>query len=164
MIKTLQTIKRRLRDVKGFTLIEAVAVLIILGVIAVIAISRTMSTDEVQLISEMNTLKGHLRFAQYKALNDVSGTKWGINVAGSSYTLVKQVGAGSATNPMILPGETSYTHNFGSSVTANVTGDNPILFDEWGRPGSNTAIATSITTVSMGSKTINIKPDTGFIP
>lgn len=157
MIKTLQTIKRRLRDVKGFTLIEAVAVLIIFGIISAIAISRTMSTDEVQLISEMNTLKGHLRFAQYKALNDLSGTKWGINVAGSSYTLVK-VDSSGTTNPLILPGETSYTHNFGGGVTASVsTGTNPVLFDEWGNPGEAKI-------VTMGTQTINIENETGFIP
>jgi len=157
MINHRQTVKRYFGNNRGFTLIEAIAVLIILGIVSAMAISRGMATDEVQLLSEVNTLKGHLRFAQYKALNDLPGVQWGINVAGSSYALVK-VDASSSTNPLSLPGESSYTHNFAGGITASVTGSNPILFDEWGSPG------TSAITVSVGGKMINITPYTGFIP
>lgn len=157
MIRKRKTVKEYLGNGRGFTLIEAIAVLIILGIVSALAISRGMATDEVQLQSEVDTLKGHLRFAQYKALNDLPGVKWGINVAGSSYTLVR-VDSSGTTQPLSLAGESSYTHNFAGSITAAVTGSNPILFDEWGSPG------TSAITVNMGSKTINITPYTGFIP
>jgi MSHA pilin protein MshC len=157
MISKRQSIKGSLINCKGFTLIEAIAVLIILGIVSAMAISRGMATDEVQLQSEVNTFKGHLRFAQYKALNDLPGVKWGINVAGSSYDLVKY-DPGSNTTHASLPGETSVTHTFAGGITATVTGSNPILFDEWGSPG------TTAITVNVGSKTINITPYTGFIP
>jgi prepilin-type N-terminal cleavage/methylation domain-containing protein len=157
MIGKKQTVKGSLRNSRGFTLMELIAVLIIIGIVSAIAITRSTITDDVQLQSEVDTLKGHLRFAQYKALNDLPGTRWGINVAGSSYDLVKY-DPGSNTTNVWLPGDSSVTHTFAGGVTAAVTGSNPVLFDEWGSPGA------SATSVTMGSKTITITPNTGFIP
>ena len=163
MIEKRQTIKERLRNSNGFTMIEVISVLIILGIVAAMVISRGMSTNVVKLQSEVDVMKGHLRFAQYRAMNDIAAnvdTKWGINVAGDTYTLVK-VDTSGPTSPLNLPGESSGTpasHTFANGVTASVTGDNPILFNEWGSPGANA------TTVTVGGKTINITANTGFIP
>jgi hypothetical protein len=96
-------------------------------------------------------------------MNDIAAnvdTKWGINVAGNTYTLVK-VDTNGTTSPINLPGESSVTpasHSFANGATASVTGDNPILFDEWGSPGAN------VTTVNVRGKTITITANTGFIP
>lgn len=162
-MKIRKLFKKQLMNNRGFTLIEVISILIIVGIVAAMVISRGMSTNVVKLQSEVDVMKGHLRFAQYRAMNDIAAnvdTKWGINVAGNTYTLVK-VDTSSTTSPLNLPGESSanpQSHTFANGVTASVTGDNPILFNEWGSPGANA------TTVTVGGKTINITANTGFIP
>lgn len=158
MIGKGQAIQSRLKTSNGFTMIEIIAVLIVLSIITAVIISRGMTSDEVKLQAEFNTMKGHLRFAQSRAMNELPGIRWGINVAGASYTLVRfETSTNTATNPMYLPGESSATHYFTSGITASVTGSNPVLFDEWGSPG------TAVTSVSVGNKVINVTPNTGFI-
>src|SRR5271169_2514040 len=107
----------------GFTMIEVIAVLVILGIIAAVAITRATSTSQVNVTSEANILKTHLRFAQIKAMGETS--TWGIQVSSTSYQLLKNAAAA----PIILPGGSSNTHLFTGSVTAvPIT----VTFDNWG--------------------------------
>lgn len=158
MMKTGEVMRHRLKNNKGFTLIEAVAVLVILGIISAVVISRGMDTREVELQAEIDTLKGHLRYAQYLALNqndatsDVTlTTKWGIRQeTQNSYTLIKDESS-NQTSPYSLPGESSATHDASFAVSGTV------LFDEWGRPDNGASMV-------IGGQTITITPETGYIP
>jgi len=135
---------------QGFTLIELIAVFLLLSIMAAIAVSH--STDfglEADLRGATEVVKGHLRYAQTKAMN--SDVSWGINFAGSTYTLQN---ASSAT--AALPGEVPQDMTFASTV-------NPVMFENrWGSPGS----ATITVTVSKGgsSQTVTVTRNTGFIP
>lgn len=137
----------------GFTFIEIIAVLLLLGILAAIAISKSSSTDAYSTFSEAAILKGHLRFAQLKAMSDVS-TTWGLQVTSTSYTLQTN-GAAAAIS---LPGEESNTHTF-SSVTASAQA---ITFDDWGSPGATTLNVAL--TGGDSSQTITVTRNTGFIP
>ncbi|MCX6224406.1 MAG: type II secretion system protein [Bacteroidia bacterium] len=174
-------LKGRCRNNKGFTLIEVIAVLVILAIVSAVAISRATGTSEAKLQAEVDTLKGHLRYAQYLAMNDIytsdatapgyaTRTQWGINITGTtSYNLVKYVGGASVAHTFTLPGDSSATHTFESPVTAMVT-TALVLFDEWGSPYSDTATklpgtsSITIATLNPGGQAITIIPETGFIP
>jgi prepilin-type N-terminal cleavage/methylation domain-containing protein len=145
------------RDNKGFTLIEIIALLVLIAIMSAMAMSRVTATRDSALRVEIDTLKDHLRYAQNLAMNDTYPNKWGINLSGTTYTLVKFDGA-STLSPYSLPNESGATHNFASGISASVTGNNPILFDEWGSPGTTTS------SVSMGGESIIITANTGFIP
>ena len=165
MMKTGEIMRDRLKNNKGFTLIEAIAVLIILGIVSAAVISRGMATADVDLQVEVDTLKSHLRYAQYLAMNENDtatnpiGTpvKWGIRVVVSSYELVKYVGANNVyteqTHTFKLPNESSNTH----SLPINATGTGTVLFDDWGSPD------TPIPAIALGGKSITITAETGFI-
>ena len=168
MMQIEKIMRDRYRNDKGFTMIEVIAVLIIVAIISAVVISRGMDTDSVNLRAEVDTLKGHLRYAQYLALNEndtdpanplEARIKWGIDVGTSSYTLVKYVADTPATHTIRLPNESSDTHSFSPTITASST-VNPILFDEWGSPGAENI------DITIGGKTITgaIKAGTGFIP
>jgi len=170
MMNTNRIGTERLKKNHGFTLIEIIAVLVIMAIVSAVVLSRGTATDEANLQAEVATLKGHLRYAQYLAMNDITDvknennvivtvTKWGINVEGSSYTLIKVItGTGAGTsNPFNLPNESSATHNFAPPITAS-SSITPILFDDWGSPGS------ADITITMGTQTITITANTGFIP
>jgi MSHA pilin protein MshC len=137
----------------GFTLMEIIAVLVILAVVSAVVVSRGMGTETAKLQAEVDTLKGNLRYAQYRAMNDLPATQWGINLGGSSYTLVR-VDTSGTTSPLNLPGTSSATHNFTPISATPAT----VLFDDWGNPG-NTSI-----TLAFGGKTITVTANTGFIP
>ena len=144
---------RVLHSSHGFTMLEVICVLLLIGIISAVIISRAID-NSVELIGEMEIVKGHLRYAQTRAMN--SNQSWGINFSGSSYTL-EENGATSVTS---LPGESSAvsTLALGSiSTTAN-----PVVFNQWGNPGADAITVT----VSDGSdaESFTIAPLTGFIP
>lgn len=149
---------KKVRNEKGFTLFEIIAVLIILAIISALVISRGFSTKEVNLQVEVDTLKGHLRYAQNLAMNEVAPFKWGIQIGETSYTLVQEgpdaAGQLVTSSPLSLPNESSATHSFAPFAARPIT----VLFDSWGSPGNNPV------TVTLGGMTINITPNTGFIP
>ncbi|HOG17384.1 MAG: hypothetical protein A4E73_00854 [Syntrophaceae bacterium PtaU1.Bin231] len=138
---------------RGFTLVEVIVVLLVIGVIAAVAVSRVLTTQQ-DLVVQTDIVKTHLRFAQMKALNDDTAT-WGIAFAGGSYTLQRN-GAAAAIN---LPTENSSTRSFpsGTTVTTPVT----VSFDSWGSPGpSDVSITLS---GDSGTSTIILAANTGFI-
>jgi prepilin-type N-terminal cleavage/methylation domain-containing protein len=147
-MKRRQIAKGRLGNNRGFTLIEIVAVLIILAIVSAVVISRGTGTNEAKLQAEVDTLKSNLRYAQYLALNDIPSIKWGIEDLGAgSYALVRN--PASTTLNYFLPGQPDATH----TATAY-----RVEFDDWGSP---TFVSGS---PNIGGQSITITPNTGFIP
>jgi prepilin-type N-terminal cleavage/methylation domain-containing protein len=150
---------KKASDNKGFTLIEVIAVLIILGIVAAVVVSRGLTTNN-DLIPQADIVKSHLRFAQLKALADdsTSSSTWGIAFSGTFYTL--QNNLATATTATLPGASDGTTHTFPSGVT--VAGDTPITFDSWGSPLGG---GPKTVTLSQGgaSITINIADITGYI-
>ena len=93
----------------GFTLMEVVAVLILVTILTAVIMSHASGIQDANLQAEVNALKTHLRYAQSLAMNDVSPNQWGISLTPGSYTLVRFDGS-STTSPFSFPGENSATH------------------------------------------------------
>ncbi len=162
----------------GFTLIEIIAVLVVLGILAVVAVSRTINYD-VELISGADTLKTHLRYAQTLAMNSTPTAAgvpviWGMSCNGPSYWLFQGT---TITNYIGLPEDDKYIN---ANKTINLAakkisvGNFTIFFDNRGIPYSaytsaavNTPLAANqIITVTGGGTSVNvtITPFTGYIP
>jgi MSHA pilin protein MshC len=148
---------KKASDNRGFTLIEVIAVLIILGIIAAVAVSRVMSNQN-DLIPQADIVKSHLRFAQLKALasdvqDDGTAVTWGIDFTGTTYTLQNN----GVTASINLPGDDGKIHTFPSGVTI---GNATVTFNSWGDPGADITI-----TLSQGgvSKTFKVNNITGYI-
>lgn len=147
-------------DVLGFTFIEVIFVLLIIAIVAVIAMARLSSTSVYSVISEADILKTNLRFAQIKAMGDISPDTWSITVSpdGKSYAL-SCVGSNCPAVTPSLPGGDSPTYTFGGGVTASPA---TISFDNWGSPGGTTL--TVALTGGSQTNTVTITKNTGFIP
>lgn len=147
---------RQKRRRNGFTLIEVVAVLVILGIIAAVTIARMGSTSTYDLSSQVDVVKNHLRLAQARAMN--SGDDWGIFFA-SSTTYYLFHGSGSTT-PVSLPGEGDTTVNLVTKKSALTISSAPlrITFDKYGSPGTTTV------TVNTNGGNFTVAKNTGFIP
>ena len=156
-------LEEKTKNSPGFTMIEVIAVLVVLGIIAAIAVSRLTASGN-ELYTERDILQSNLRFAQFKALtnNEDPTTTWGISFAGNSYTLSLTNGSPDTTNTN-FPSDNSATHTLsgGVTVTAPATGS-AVTYDYWGNPGA----ADITVTLSQGGQTTSftITRTTGFIP
>lgn len=146
---------------RGFTLLEIIAVLIVLGIIAAIVVVRYLSQQNDQSISQVEIFKSHLRYAQQLSINGDSTITWGIQIGAgtTSYSLV-QIQNNSVTG--ILPGEIGNTHTFPSGVTLTGVNANQIIsFDQWGSPG-NSSLTINVVDGSV-TNSFTITQKTGFI-
>ena len=163
------------KNSKGFTLIEVIAVLIVLGILSAVVISRITSTAEVNLKAQTEVLKSHIRYAQFRAMNMKSNdpahtgcnASFGISISGNTYFLFRDCNTNTG-NKVVLPGAGSDTVSL-PNVTLNPSSA-VISFDDWGRPCSDllgtTLAAGNITLSSAGApnETITITNNTGFVP
>lgn len=149
----------------GFTLIETIAVLILIGIVAAVAVVR-WGGDETSLISQAEVIKAHLRYAQARSMN--FNSIYGIQSTGGAYFLFND---GNTANKIALPGE--------AGVTVDVSGNNLVLdnfilsFDFLGVPHQDAAATDGQELVNVKniivsgngvSKTISVTPNTGYIP
>ena len=157
-----QKIPKKLIDkrILGFTMIEIIAVLVIISVLAAVAVTKIGSTQRYSALAEADILKAYLRYVNFRALSDI-GT-WGMRFDGTSYTMLRN-GSAATYN---LPNENSSTHTMPDGIT--VAGDT-VIFDEWGTPvnASGSPVTENITiNIAAGGETIpiTITKNTGFIP
>jgi len=153
----------------GFTLLEIILVLLIVAIASVIVISRVVSIPDTDLISRIELIKSHLRYAQSRAMN--TNVIWGIRSDHSVYWLFRD---GNESNKVILPGEDTDTIDL---TAMGISMENFMLsFDSWGVPytdasaSSNKKLKASDSEaqikVSSGGEDrfIDVTPNTGFIP
>ena len=159
--------KYGIRNCGGFTMIELITVLFIVGVIAAVATSA-YRTDARELGPQVELFKGHLRYAQAMAIQ--SDKNWGIFVIdGSTYCLFRD---GSTDNRVLLPGENSLRYTLPSGFSLGTVGAIVSFGSGWGVPsetasGSPAASSNFTLTMAKGSEpptTITITKNTGFIP
>ena len=140
----------------GFTILEVAAVLVVLGILVAVAVSRITATGN-ELYTERDLLKSNLRFAQFKALsnNTDSTTTWGISFSGGSYKLQNN----GADTTVYFPSDNSATHTLSGNVMVSVPAS--VTYNYWGSPGT----ADITVTLNQGGQTASftIIRTTGFI-
>ncbi len=149
----------------GFTVIEIITVMIVMGIISAFVIGRAME-DEPELIAQKEVLKVHLRYAQSRGMN--SNDNYGIQTDGNDYWLFRVSG----TNRVNFPGEQSDYIDLaalGLSLSMGADGD-IVSFDSRGIPYIDNAgtrqtddRTLTLTSGSGSSETITITRNTGFI-
>jgi prepilin-type N-terminal cleavage/methylation domain-containing protein len=157
---------------RGFTTIEVIAVLIIMGVIAAVFVSRWSGTSTYSVQSVAEELKNHLRYAQTRAMN--SNVIWGVYfISNTQYTIYTNGNTGSG-NWMAPPGADANTVNLSNrGVTLGVAAGDVVSFNDWGSPctdaagGTLQSVAIRSINVTGGGATaasIQIYQNTGYIP
>lgn len=131
----------------GFTLVEIIAVLLLLGIVAAMVVAGGLGLGDTEEGAAADVLKTHLRYAQSRAMN--GDQAWGILFTGSGYSLIRDPSG--TPEPVRLPGESALTVRLPAPVSGSVN------FDTWGRP-------SGLLSISLGGRTITITPDTGFVP
>jgi len=163
--------KNCLKRNSGFTILEVVTVLAILGIISALAVSTiSINIDDTKRDEQLNVLKAHLRYAQARAMN--SDFNWGIKfdtTNDSQYWLFK--GSDQITK-IRLPGEGKKVEAEDKlvimsnlTITSISTNDDFVAFNTPGNPvdADGNLVNTDITIITSG-EAITIKANTGFIP
>lgn len=160
-----------IKENHGFTLLEVIAVIILISVVTAITVSRFLFSDA-DLIGRTEVIKTQLRYAQSQAMN--SSKIWGLHCNGLSYWLFKN-GSISDDDKVLLPGENSNTVDLSDKSISSMEAFT-ISFDDRGIPYTDVSASdgeeltagddeTDITISAGGeSRTITITPNTGFIP
>jgi len=173
----LQTMKHFKKNSRGFTMIEIIAVLIVIAILGTTAmISGVYSTSDYDLTSQADILESHLRYAQTRAMN--TDIVWGIDFSGpTTYSFFKY----DTDNGKVfvdLPGEDTSTVVFqdqnGNPTGMTVTGGIIVSFDSWGKPYTGEPPERTLQNEGAGwrtitlsyegnTETIRITNNTGFI-
>jgi prepilin-type N-terminal cleavage/methylation domain-containing protein len=159
---------------KGFTLIEVIAVLLLIAIISTVAYSRGSIIEESQAREEAEMLRSHIRYVQLKAINmdaDMTvitdcNSSFGISLSSTGYFMFKNC---NKNLKVVLPGANSTDISFtGTTLTSLSAGADTITFNTWGRPCSDTKGSTpftaDITGVLGGTEQIKITKNTGYVP
>jgi MSHA pilin protein MshC len=161
--------RRRAASVRGFTLIELIMVVVILGVLAVFAAPRLLRPSDFYVQGFHDETMAYLRFAQKTAVAQRRTVC--VTFAASSLTLTIASAAatfdcataGTLTGPK---GETPVTLTAKSGMAYGTTPTN-FYFDGLGQPitvgGGGAAQATQTFQVSGASKTITVETATGYV-
>jgi MSHA pilin protein MshC len=163
--------RRAGRFERGFTIIEIVVVLILLGIIAAFVGSR-MFASNTDVIGQAGAIKNALRYSQSMAMK--YNAIWGMKCDGADYWVFRTNSPDVEANQMVLPGES--TAKIGLASRKVSMGNLTIFFDGSGIPytsytnaNTNTPLAAAmnvtVTQISSGAGVnITITPDTGFVP
>jgi MSHA pilin protein MshC len=166
IMKRRQIFIGQLSKSNGFTMIEIIAVLVILGIITAVAAVRMSNTSAYDLASQVEVVKAHLRLAQSRAMS--SGSPWGIKFTGPTPTSYYLFQATAPATLVLLPGEDSATVNLTTAKKSALTiNTQTITFDAYGSPcaetGTPPAPLTADVTVTTSGGNFIIRKNTGFI-
>jgi prepilin-type N-terminal cleavage/methylation domain-containing protein len=148
---------------KGFTLLEIIAILVVMGILAVIAVSRSVNYDA-EVYGGADVLKAHLRYAQTLAMNsnpNAGITVWGVRGTGSSYWLFRGTNPADTASYIRLPDDDDFINGDRTINLAakriKFTGNFTIYFDNSGIPYTAYTNATTNTPLNA-TMTINVQP------
>ncbi|SDN70308.1 prepilin-type N-terminal cleavage/methylation domain-containing protein [Desulfonauticus submarinus] len=144
----------------GFTLLEILASLIIIGILIAVSVSRVILSPEDNIT--LDIIKNHVRYAELKSLN--SDFLCGVRFQPGEYFLFcdlnnnKQI---DSTDILLLPGQEHEKVGVKFLTTYHT-----IIFDNWGRPFADLDLNSPIGgKISLSKKYyFYLTPETGFIP
>ena len=156
---------------RGFTLRELIIVLVIVGIISAIALTRT-GNDPVMLSTQVNQLAGDIRYVQ--ALAMTQGQRYRINLTATGYTFTRADAGGTAVIHPATGSAAQINWNSGVTVALPPTNlpSNLVAFDGRGAPYTNNLATTALglgntatITLSKGgaNATVTIQPFTGKV-
>ena len=169
------------RNHHGFTIIEIVVVLVLISVIAAAVFTRSITTDQINFVGQVDKILSHIRYARSLAMKHGqadNSERWGIVSLGSVYWLFHW----STDPPPIPPGAwqalaIKFPGEESDKISLSDLGlwmsGYSLYFDKYGKPsiGSATAYFPNDLEITISNdqysptqeQTIVITPETGLV-
>ena len=168
------------RNMNGFTLIEVISVLIILGILTAVAVTRSAS-NQYNLIAATDALTSQLRLAQARAMSTsispLDPHVWGVRfISATQYHLfscdkASTCDPAAAANQIAFPDADSIIMDLAPKSVQVTNGALVLSFNRFGAPSPDAKLTTLLVnplTLTLqdnngNTRTINITPQTGMI-
>ncbi|HEY3300015.1 MAG TPA: GspH/FimT family protein [Methylophilaceae bacterium] len=152
-----------MRKVRGFTIVELIAVLTIVGILAAVAAPKFIGSDAFEARGAYGTLQSALRLAQNTAIAQRTLVYAQLNTSTRVVTLCYDA---ACTTGVIDPAtKAAYSKTLPSSVTLTASA-NPIIFNGLGQETSNTTVTITLqnnVVATEPARSITIEPQTGYV-
>jgi MSHA pilin protein MshC len=147
---------------KGFTIVELVAVIMIIGIISAIAAPKFIGNDAFAARGAYGTLISGLRLAQKTAIAQRKPVY--VNLNTTSKVLCLGYDATCTTGVLDPATQAAYSKTLPSTVTLTTT-LNPIQFTASGKESANNTVTLTVqnNVTSEAARTITIERDTGYV-
>lgn len=150
---------------KGFTIVELVVTIIILGVIASVAGPKFFGTSSYEAMGFSQTLSTSLGYAQKLAMNTGCNTR----VAIASGSMMLYQGSTTCTDATLTKSVVRVTGgDFTESVPGGLSVDSfDLYFDARGRPheysDGSLVTTTKVINLNGGARQVKVEAETGFV-
>ncbi len=154
-------IKGQARVQKGFTLVELVMVIVLLGILSATALPKFVSVATFQQQVFFDDTLNAVRYAQKLAV--ASGCKVQVSVSANSYVLNRPTnrsqcsGSAAVSESVHNPGTGAANYSNSESGVTLTSTPATFYFDALGRASADTTLTVA------SSKTIKVVSDTGFV-
>lgn len=153
----------RLIRPNGFTIVEAVVLISIVGIIGAVAAPRFLVMSEMDAVRAQRQALADLRFAQRLSMN--SGCPVQVDFSVGSYTLTNRLAcrSGAFSSPIVDPvaNIAPYTVVLPTGVSLTSTVD-PLVFDALGRT-TTTSELVSNATITIGGRALESIGETNLV-
>lgn len=150
---------RRLSRCDGFSLIELIVVIVIVGVLSVVAVPRMLSRDGLAARGHYDELAQALRYAQKRAL--ASGCSTRVAVTGNGFAVQRTAGADCSGGWTDEAHPSRRADAFSASWSgSSISSPSTVVFAPSGAPDSGRSF-----TISGGdfAATLTVHADTGYV-
>lgn len=169
MMQTGKIRREGFRNSRGFTLVEIITVLVIIGIITAVVVARSSNNrQEVAAAALADQLLGHIRYAQAQAMN--TNTVWGVEMTTHSYRVFSWEGGKHYVSMNAQDQDADFRIKVPAPINLHQT---VISFDDLGRPYNNDSATGPVPVLQSdlyffinicpGYRAYWITPNTGFI-